>query len=611
MIVDRIRLFRDRELTQPIGTVRLPMRTPSVLDISKITSITNEDVYVYDENHEVQVATVAHGCFNIQGLNLRTESVFEETSNLFPLGAFPPVQGETAADVIAAENENPRYFYTEGGTRFRIYYGETPTQIIFTITNAAMFTNGPYGPKPGGGNYPADAEGYQGIAPGRAYTHFVGRQDNTIASFLKSAYEETTFKVQFVRNAVRFPNDEDTREIIIAVASVAPTGHTYQEVPFEWYVKAYTEDVFNGVQGYIPEYAPTDNNVHRGGTGGGGYGGTGHPANDFSIYIATRNNDLSGLMNIGTGGLRYYLLSGGLFHKSIAFAYTDQGWRDSNSEMSARRDAYIGAFCLPVTPHTVTNSVFTLANQSKSITDWGVLSIPLVDRVFTSIEIGTISLADRGWDDFNDFSNTTASIYLPFVGRIDIDINAIARGNISLNAVIDNRNGNIAYYVLTNAMDDDRWILYGVYTGNCAIQVPTCGTYRGNVMDMILNQGTAIASGVMSVATKNPVGVASSVASIGMGVRDYFNDVHVNRGGGVDTASASITSLEPTLDLEWRRMLRAENSRSITGIPAYVTAKLNTLNGFVQVADVDVSGLTCEENEANAIRNLLKEGVYL
>lgn len=607
--MNTIRLYFDRELTQPIATIHLPMRTPSVLDIGKITSITNENVYVYDENHEVQVATVAHGCFNIQGLNLRTESVFEETSNLFPLGYFPLVQGETAEEVIAAENENPRYFYTEGGTRFRIYYGETPTRIIFTITNAAMFTNGPYGPKPGGGTYPADAEGYQVIAPGRASTYFVGRQDYNIASFLKSSYDETTFKVQFVRNAVRFPGDEDTREIIIAVPSVASTGHTYQEVPFEWYVKAYTEDVFNGVQGYTPDYAPTYNNVTRGGSGGGGYGGSSHPSSDFSIYGAQRNSDLLGLMNTSGPGLKYYLLDKPTFNKSLAFAYSSQGTATAEA---ARREAYIGAYLLPVTPHSTSAEDFYLGNFSKSVTDWGIGSIRVIDRPITTIEIGTIDLTNRGWDDFNDFSNTTATVYLPFVGTIDIDINAIARGYISLGAMIDHRNGNISYFVHTRARQDERTILYGVYTGNCAIQVPVCGTYRGNVLNMILNQGTAIASGVASVAAHNPVGVISSITSVGMGVRDYFNDIHVRRGGGVDTASSSVSSLEPTLDLEWRYMLRADNSKSVVGIPAYDTVKLQTLEvGFVQVADVDVSGLSCNETEANEIKALLKEGVYL
>lgn len=593
--MNSIRLFADRELNQAIATIQIKRRDPYYQELNKIRNVASNDVWIYDSAHEPVIATKAQACYWVQGIDVRNESVFTETSNLFPLDYFECITCTDAANLLELENANPRYVYTEGGTRFQVFYGQNEDNIFLMINSAFMFTNGPTGPKPGGGTYPAGVDGYQWIQIRNQYSTFqafVGNDIRYIPSIPKSDHLVGSLRIHFVSNIFRFANDEDPREVIIAVPTVISSLDA-RSIPTGFYACAYSSDVFEGVEPYAPSYIPTDGNVTRGGTGGGTYPHS--PAegyDNFDALITARNSTLAVTMGNGQG-LTYYQMSQASFRKCLAYTYglseDIQGYK-----AESRRAAFVAAYMLPCRLQPVTRRSFYIADGAVNISD---TADGYISNRLDHIPFGEISLATYGWDDFNDFTSTSATLLLPFVGRIGIDINAIARGSIRLDSVIDICNGNIAYWVYTSSMQAPEPILYGVYTGNCAIQVPVTGVYAGNVLDKIVNLGSSIING-------NPMGMIQTAI-------DLKTDIRVGRESITDTASGSVTCYQPRLDIERQEMLRAENARDIAGLPGYVKSKLNTLRGFVQVADVDVSGLSCNEEEANEIKALLKEGVYL
>lgn len=593
--MNSIRLFADRELNQAIATIQVKRRDPYYQELNKIRNVTTNNVWVYDTLHEPAIATKAQGCWNVQGIDVNEESVFTDTSNLFPLDYFECLTCTSGGDLISQENANPRYFYTEGGTRFQIFYGQDENNIYFTINAAFMFTNGPTGPNPEGGTYPATVDGYQWIRIRNTYStfvSFVGHDLNTVIAIPKNNHLVGSLKIHFVANIFRFANDEDPREVIIAVPTVI-TSLDRRSIPANFEVCGYTSDVFEGVEPYAPSYIPTDNNVTHGGTGDGTYPHS--PAegyDNFDSLVTARNATLAVTMGNGQG-LTYYQMSQYSFRKCLAYIYglseDVQGYK-----AESRRAAFVAAYLLPCRLQPVTRRSFYIADGAVTISN---PADGYITNRLDHIPFGEISLANYGWDDFNDFTATSATLLLPFVGRIGIDINAIARGSIRLDSVIDICNGNISYWVYTSSMQAPEPILYGVYTGNCAIQVPVTGVYAGNVLDKIVNLGSSIING-------NPLGMIQTAI-------DLKTDIRVGRESITDTSSGSVTCYQPRLDIERQEMLRAGNSMEIAGLPGYVTAKLNTLNGFVQVADVDVSGLSCNQEEADEIKALLKEGVYL
>lgn len=586
--MNRFRIFFDFEMNRPLATIYTPERYPLTLDLSRIRSVTSTDVHIYDDNHVSQLATVAKSCYDISGISL-TEEVFQRETNLFPLHRFECLSCTSLSDLQQQENANPRYFYTEGGTRFQFYYGESTTQLFYGISSANMYTQGE----------DADVYGFQNIPirDSGAYALYAGNSVG-ITQFgiiSKTNYKRETFKIQFVSNKVLFAGDENARQIVLCVPNIQPTNSDTPVIPFECRIKAYTTDVFEGVKDIVPEYLPTDNNVSRGGSGNGAYPfGNAEGFTDFAGLVSTRNAALSNTMGTGNG-LTYYQVTANGFRNCLSFAYSHdgivEGWK-----AESRQAAFVGAYMLPIPIQTVQASAFYLADDARAFLVFsnreGYLTNRLVRRSF-----GSVDFSSYGWDDFNDFQNTRASLFLPFVGRIEIDINAIARGAIYLESIIDITNGNICYWVYTQSMQAPIPILYGTYSGNCAIQVPVTGVYTGNVLNKIVNAGSQIASG-------NVFGLINTAI-------DMQTDVRVSRNGAVDTSSAAVGALQPRIDIERKEMLRAENMQDISGIPAYATMKLSDCSGFVQVIDGDFSGLQCEEAEKAEIERLLKEGVFI
>ena len=112
------------------------------------------------------------------------------------------------------------------------------------------------------------------------------------------------------------------------------------------------------------------------------------------------------------------------------------------------------------------------------------------DKWITEVD-GHANFSEEGFGDFNDFTNTTATLHLPFIGDIPIDISTISRGDIRVRTVLDQFTGNISYLVYTRSMEANggRAILYGIYTGNCAVEQPICSIgSSANVLSRIVKK---------------------------------------------------------------------------------------------------------------------------
>ncbi len=224
------------------------------------------------------------------------------------------------------------------------------------------------------------------------------------------------------------------------------------------------------------------------------------------------------------------------------------------------------------------------------------------------------SFAEDGFGDFSDFNNCTASLHLPFVGDISIDIATVARGDIRVKAIIDNYNGNISYLVYTRSMQAPlgKEILYGVYTGNCAVMIPiTAIGSNPEIFSRIMNAGSGIASGVLGALSGNVAQIPGILQS-GYELQRAANDMSVvNRGGAIDTNSGPLQTLDITLQIRRGRELKPEHRREIEGNESITTAKIREFEGFLKVRSCDLKGLKCDERESERIRALLMEGVYV
>lgn len=343
-------------------------------------------------------------------------------------------------------------------------------------------------------------------------------------------------------------------------------------------------------------YEPTDNNIAIGGNGNG----------DYPSDPAERPNvgNLNSWFAFGSSdgkGLTYYdVLVSDIYHVFSKI------YSDSYINLETRLKAIIDCFRIPFTVGTGSQVArINVADVPVSVSG----AYPLTQR-FEEFDFPVVDLTDAGWDDYNDFSNTRATLYLPFVGRINIDINAIARGTIEVVAVGDAYTGNITYWIYTTSMNAPREVLYGVYEGQSAVQIPIASTYTPNLMGKIMAGAGIIGGGITAAVMGNPMGAAVAAGALlttaPTALEQNVDTTHVQ-----DSASNATSPLHIRLDISRREMIRPERYRETAGIGAFTTEVLRNLEGFVRVHSADYDGLSCEQEEKMIIKQMFEGGVYI
>lgn len=352
-----------------------------------------------------------------------------------------------------------------------------------------------------------------------------------------------------------------------------------------------------------PVYKPTKN-TRRGGKGVGSYHGA---VNGERPDISTRNSVTT---FGGSGdGLTYYQLGSidGL-HRCINYAYELGVLRDNQYI----RDAMVSAYLLPVL--TIDKSSASgVRIADNTINDFDpLMSIYILDQEHISekkscyYDFGELD----GWGDKIDFTNTQLTLFLPFVGSVNIDINACQYGSVTVDYYIDVYNGNIIYYVYTQSLDSPTDTLYGTYTGNCAIEIPLCGAGQsGSVLGKITNAVSALAVGAGSIAAGNPVAALGAAAGMTDAVIPHYN---VDRSGSLDTNGVSLNAWRISLKISMPVELR-EETQDIIGHASYFRCKMSDLPSgrhVITAVDVDtISGATAAEKEE--IKAILERGVFI
>lgn len=364
------------------------------------------------------------------------------------------------------------------------------------------------------------------------------------------------------------------------------------------------ENLFNPAPEPEETYPPTTGNIQIGGTGDGFY--PSDPAERPDIA------NLNAILSFGSTngkGLTYYSAhSFTEIYEVFAKIYSN-----SFINLETRLKAMVDAFRIPFA-----NTDSGAVGQQMTVIPVADVSVhleslfgmyPILKR-YVQVNFGVLDMTQYGWDDWNDFSNTKATLYLPFHGRINVDVNAFIRGSIEIIAVCDTYTGNVTYWVYTKPMQAEREYLYGVYEGQSAVQIPIASTYTPNLMGKIMSNAGIFGGAIAAAATGHPIAAGIAGASL-IATAPSALEQNVDTSHMLDSASNATSPLHVRLDISRREMLRPEQYREIASIPAFVTERLGDLEGFVKVHSADYSGLKCEQTEKEIIKQMLEEGVYV
>lgn len=362
-------------------------------------------------------------------------------------------------------------------------------------------------------------------------------------------------------------------------------------------------------------------NVRKGGRGSGVYPNAAIPA----LPTTGVNNAFARILSASGRGLTYYDIKGNGLEKISQTLYNNSGSLINKiaimiqSDYNDRRESLCSAVLVPAAVPSVnyansTNSTVFLGKIAVDIGGTG--QAPIISRPLIPLDMGTISLQNYGWESFADIARTTATLYLPGYGTVNISMKDIAQGYVHVEAVLDVRNGNVLYRVLTCARDRNDSLgneqLYGHYTANLGIPVPLGGS---NASESILGSIAAMSVPLATGAIGGAIGATGGAMIGAQAVSGIESGYHVDRSGAmapsVSPMGTSVVRLEITVD----NQLIPDKFTDIAGRPAAGDEDKYTIgndyHGFFRAADMDLDTVSATEEEKEEILRLIRGGIYV
>lgn len=298
-------------------------------------------------------------------------------------------------------------------------------------------------------------------------------------------------------------------------------------------------------------------------------------------------------------------------HQDITGLFS-QLWSTSGGFWSQWKNIRYDPLSAIVSLHVIPTQIAgtTTSNLSIALTRLTISNAILPNRII-NMDRGTIQIPEY-FGNRLDYSDTQASIYLPFIGDYPLDINDIQGGAVSLTYHIDIATGDCVAFVVGT---DRRGLatMSKQYKGNCAFKIPVSGSDNGGAG--MLSALSSMIGGTVAIAAGNVVGGAADI--IGGAVEAATAKVNNSAAPSVQGSAASMGVLTPYIKIYRPQQVRPETFPQITGDVSQIGGTVSTtsdgypVTGYVQFSDVQLDGVTASDAEKTELRNILQGGVYM
>lgn len=229
-----------------------------------------------------------------------------------------------------------------------------------------------------------------------------------------------------------------------------------------------------------------------------------------------------------------------------------------------------------------------------------VTGYPLTSQ-YASLNCGTIKI-EPYWGNALDYAPyTKASIYLPFIGTQELNIDDVMNRTVGVTYNIDLLSGACACMITC-----DGSIMYN-FSGNVISQIPVSGK---NALEMYKSVISAVTNTALAVGTgAGGVALAGDVVSNGLSVMG--SKMTVQRGGTISATNGVLGVKFPYITILRANQSLPADFHSFKGYPSNISGKVSSFSGYTEVEYVHVTGINATENELEMIEQILKEGFII
>lgn len=327
----------------------------------------------------------------------------------------------------------------------------------------------------------------------------------------------------------------------------------------------------------------------------GGYGD-----NDTETDSISRIGSLGGVLASANGhGLHVYEMDASAYSDFLDKLYSKYLLISAVRTFLSPEDALVSLHMLPVLTRSQT--------AVSSVNVGALFSVPLSGtikadstNVYTvdsgEIPVGTVL------NDFLDYADTKAVLYMPFCGFAPIDIQDIMAGAIRVIYEIDVIQGNCAANVYTYNYQG-REKIQGIYSGNCAYRLPLSGSKDGSgLITGLITTAAGAAIGKVDMAVSGGLAAAEAIqSSIGSSVWS---------SGQAGSNSAYYSDPNCQLIVYRPNGVYPDTYAAAQGRPTGDGLTVGRYKGFLSgTVHADISGATAEEKEK--IEQMIERGIVI
>lgn len=309
-----------------------------------------------------------------------------------------------------------------------------------------------------------------------------------------------------------------------------------------------------------------------------------HGMHVYRVGDTEYNNLLAALWGLGDGGIGDTLWQ----------RYQNYRCSPLSGILSSHYIPYYLGAVPPILP--TTQAIRCAGTTIPDTTSWVVN-----DCYISTYTVGTLSVPEYFGSALDYSPYTVMRLFLPFCGWIDIDPDRVVGGGITVRYVTDNITGDCTAFVQCT---DRTGSVTSMYTasGNCAVQLPVTGNDQG--FGTMLN---AASSAIMSAASGNVLGVASSAASL-LSARKQMS-----QAGSYSGTTALTGDHQCRLQIIRPVQSTPAYGQQLRGRPSDIGCIIGDLVGTgwtsFDAVHADIEGATVEE--CAEIERLLQQGVIL
>lgn len=234
-------------------------------------------------------------------------------------------------------------------------------------------------------------------------------------------------------------------------------------------------------------------------------------------------------------------------------------------------------------------------------------SARVVTRQYASLDCGSVWLTEYFGNVFDYDPYTKVSLFLPFIGIVDLKTADVMRAQIGVTYNVDVYTGACVAMVSVER-DGVGGVLYQ-YSGCCAVEYPVSGANYSRMLQAIFaSASSALGAGMMTMGA--PGTAALGAIAAGSTFMSKAN-MSVQRSGSFSGNAGAMGIKKPYLIITRPQTNMALQYEMYDGRGANYTRRVGECTGYIKCKEVHLNVPGAYKSELDEIEQLLKEGILI